>query len=218
MSALEKTAAALALCLAASANAQAPAAAPAPGGAWPSAQQQRRAGQAAQPAQPAQGAQSQLTQEQLQAIGVVWILSQHHAALGDLAKARGASADVQKYAQGVEEGHKNSFQPALTKLLKERGVDPSSLPQPPERQQVDQEMKQVAGLSGPAFDRALVTFMKRHGEEFVDALKRAREATPGSDPALKKLLDQAEDSEEVYLTSARQMDAAQVQGRTPPAR
>jgi predicted outer membrane protein len=221
MSALKQTAAALALCLAAATYAQTPAPAPAPGGAWPSAQQQRRGAQAAQPAQqpaqPSQPATGSLTDEQKSALGAVWVQNQIQARFGDLAAKNAASQEVKDFANWISKDHKTLAQGIWARLT-ERGTSPSTLPSPPDRQQLEGEAQALASRSGEAFDYAFVAFMKQHGEEFVDALKRARDVTAGSDPVLKKYLDQAEDAQEAYLTQARQLDARRVQARTPPAR
>lgn len=218
MDALKQISAAIGLALAGAALAQAPAPAPAQGGAWPSADQQRRtAQQPAQPPPPASSTPQKLNQEQLQALGQVWMLSQHHAAIGDVAKERGSTGEVKKLADAMQQGHRG-FMPVLANALKARGVDPASLPRPAERTQLDQETDRLKSLSGPEFDRAFVMFMKQNGEQFVNALKRARDATPGKDAELKKLLDNGEDTEETYLTEARRLDSQQAQGRTPPRR
>lgn len=194
MAPFKHLAAALALALAAPVSAQAPA---------PQAQQA--------PSQP------RLTAEQQAALGAVWAYYQLESGLGDIAAKRGSSQEVKDFAKRIGDDHKR-LAGFLEKALQARGVSPSSLPQPPDRQQLEQEARQLASRSGDDFDRALVAFMKQHGETFVDALKRAREATPGSDADLKKLLDDSEDPEEAYLTSARQLDARRVQARTPPGR
>jgi putative membrane protein len=198
MIALKQTAVALALGLAGVAFAQAPA------------QPQARAPFGSSPATP-------LTQEQLQALGVAWAQNQLEANLGDVAASRGSSPEVKAFAKQIGDGHKLYFGPWLTDRLKDHGTTPAALPPHPERQRLEQEAKDLAARKGDDFDRALVAFVKRNGEAFVDALKHARDVTPGSDPALKKLLDDAEDAEEVYLTRARQLDSQRVQGRTPPS-
>lgn len=196
----KQAAAALALALAAPAFAQVPRQAPAP----------------PTPPQQATG-QGALSKDQQVWIGAVWNFTQLEGGLGDVAAARGSAAEVKDFARKVGDEHRR-FAGQLQTALQQRGVSPASLPQSSDLQQLTEEAKQLAARSGEEFDRALVGFMKSHGERFVDALKSARESTPGSDSALKKLLDEAEDAEEGYLTQARQLDARRVQARTPPGR
>ena len=59
--------------------------------------------------------------------------------------------------------------------------------------------------------------MTRNDSSFVEALKHAREVTPGKDAVFKKWLDGFENVEEEHLSAARQLKS-QRQARTPPAR
>jgi putative membrane protein len=104
----------------------------------------------------------------------------------------------------------------LAAALQQRGVNPTTLPQPADLKQIEDESRQVAARSGDDFDRGFISLVRDHGERIVDALKMAREATPGSDASLKKFLDDAENVEEDTLTAARQLYAKRVQARTPP--
>lgn len=194
MSCLKHAVAALALGLAITASAQTPAPAPA---------QQAPAGKT-------------LSEQQKTALGAVWFYSQIHVGLGDVASSRGASEQVKKLTRDIQQKHNSTFAPQLTKLLQARGANPAALPPPPERDQVLEETKQITAKSGEEFDKAIIAFWKQRGPAFVDALKKAREATPGHDAELKKALDDAENSEEAYLTSMRQADSNRAQARTPP--
>jgi putative membrane protein len=194
---------ALVLALALPAGAQAPAPAPAPG-----------ATPQQQPTAPQAGAQGL---DAPHALSAVWIINQHHAGLGDLAAARGKSDEVKKFARSVSDEAKK-WGSQLSPLLQKRGLNPATLPAPPEKQQVEADAKDLAGRSGEDFDRAFTAHMKKIGPWFVDALKRARDLTPGKDAELKKLLDTMEDGEENYLTQARQLEGRRSQARTPPAR
>jgi putative membrane protein len=220
MNALKQMSAALAVALAAPAIAQAPAPAPAPG-AWPSAEQQRRAAQA--PPAPSQPAPQQpaapappLTDDQKAALGAVWHNHQIETAVGTLLMTRGKAAEIKSFGKGIADGHKTLAQ--LASLLQQRGVNADSLPAAPDSTALAQEWQQISTKSGDDLDRAAVVFMKQHGDSFEDAAKRAREATPGSDPTLKKLLDDAENVEEGIVAAARALDQRQVQARKPPAR
>lgn len=198
---LKQTLGALVLALALPAGAQAPAPAPAPA---PSAQQ---------PAAPQQAAQG-LDQG---ALSAVWTINQHHAGLGDVAASRGGSDEVKKLARSISDQAK-SWGSQLSTILQQRGLNPATLPPPPEKQQVETEAKDLAARSGEDFDRAFTAHMKKIGPWFVGVLKRARDTTTGKDAQLKKLLDTMEDGEENYLTQARQLEGRKSQARTPPAR
>lgn len=158
-----------------------------------------------------------LSQEQLTALGMVWDQSRLEAGFGDLAASRASAPAVKALAKQIGDGHKLYFGPWLTDRLRDHGTNPTALPPHPERQRLEQEVAGLSARKGDDFDRAFVAFVKKNGEAFVDAMKRAREATPGSDPALKKLLDQSEDAEEIYLNNARQLDVQRAQARTPSA-
>jgi predicted outer membrane protein len=191
MAAFKQTALALALVLAGTATAQAPA--------------PRPSQRAPQPGQ--QAGQTTLTQEQQSALGAVWSYTQIEAGLGDVAASRGSSPDVKDFAAWVGNEHKRLGPQLAARLQERRFTTPSSLPPPADKQQLEQEVKQLSARSGDDFDGALLAFMKQHGETFVNALKRARDVTEGHDPAFKKVLDEAEDAEEGYLARARQLDA-----------
>jgi putative membrane protein len=200
MSAFKQIAVALALGLAGAAIAQAPAPRPAP-----QAPQQQAAGQ------------SPLTQQQQVWIGAVWYFNQMEAGLGAAGATRASAKEVKDFARKLGDDHKR-LTPQLAAALQQRGVNPASLPQSADLKQLEEQSRQIQTRSGADFDQAFVSFIKEHGSRFVDALKSAREATPGSDASLKKLLDQFEDVEEGTLTAARQLEAKRVQARTPPGR
>jgi putative membrane protein len=207
MTALKQTAVALALGLAQVASAQAPARAPAPPRALP------------QPQQPQQqaGAPSTLSNDQLVWIGAARWFSEFQSSFGKLGATKASAAEVKEFARRVGDDHQR-IAAQLAAAMQQRGVNPTTLPQPADLKQIEDESRQVAARSGDDFDRAFVSLVRDHGERIVDALKMAREATPGSDAALKKFLDESEDVEEATLTAARQLYAKRVQARTPPGR
>jgi predicted outer membrane protein len=165
-------------------------------------------------AAPAKG-QGQLSGEQRSALGTVMTYNQILVGLGDLGVARGSTEEVKGLARGIADDQK-AFAALLSDWLKQRGADPTTFPPAPDRQALQEEARQLTTRSGNDFDNAFLAFAKKHFPAFEDALKRAREATPGSDPGLKEALDHAEDAQEQYLSQARQLDQKRVQARTPP--
>jgi putative membrane protein len=165
---------------------------------------------ATQPGQPADS--------QHAALGAVWYNWQFEVRLGDLAASKGSSEEVKSLGRKMSEDNKQ-FGTRFTKLLSDRGINPATLPLPPEsdRKRVEQEVNQIATRSGEDFDGEVVAFMTRNATAYEDDLKKAREATPGSDAELKKLLDEAEDAAEAHLAAARE-DHGRRQGRRPPSR
>lgn len=165
--------------------------------------------------QPAPG-QSPLSEEQRVALTAVHYHSQVAAYLGDLAGTRAASQEVRDLGRSLAEDHRR-IDGQLAGLLKERGTDINALPHAPNRPQLEGELRQLEPKTGEEFDREFVAFLTRNGVAFVDTLKRARDVTPGKDAALKRFLDDAENSEENHLAASRRLKA-QRQARTPPAR
>jgi predicted outer membrane protein len=167
------------------------------------------------PAPPAAKGQGQLSNEQRSAIGAVMTYNQLLVELGDLGVSRASSEEVKTFARRMTDDQK-FLAGHLAGWLKDRGADPATLPMAPDQQALQQEARQLTTRSGDDFDRAFLAYAKQHLPTFVDALKRARDVTSGKDWGLKQALDQAEDTEEGYLTSARQLDQKRVQARTPP--
>lgn len=168
------------------------------------------------PAAPAATQQSKLSPEQGTAMSSVWLHTDLWTRLGDLAAQRGSNEEVKSFGRSTANDYRYLAK-QLGQFLTARGANPATLPQDPDRQRLEQEMGQLSARSGEDFDRELLSFLKRNGPGFVDALKSAREATPGEDAELKKFLDGAEDVEEAHLTGARQLEGKR-QARTPPQR
>jgi predicted outer membrane protein len=210
MQTIRQAAVGLALALAVPALAQAPRT-------WPPPSRKPAQAQAPAPAPAPQG-QAQgdwLTSEHKAALGAAWSVLQVEGPLGQAAAARAASPDVKALGQRMY-ADAQKYAAELGGRTQARGTAPANLPSPADHAQLDQEAKQLATRSGDDFDRAFVAFLKQHGEKFVDDFKHARDVIEGGDPGLKKLLDDAEDAQEAYLTGARQLGARQVQARTPP--
>ncbi len=170
----------------------------------------------AAPAPAPQGPAHQLTAEQRAAFGT---LRQHNAVairVGDVAASRAASEEVKSLARMIANDHRR-VEGEIANLTKERGVDWNTLTAPPSDQRFEEEIGQLSTRSGEEFDKEFVAFLTRNGTRFVDALKRARDITPGKDAQLKKSLDDMENLEEAHLTASRQLKV-QRQARTPPAR
>jgi putative membrane protein len=182
-----------------------PAPAPAPGA----------QGQAQATGQPVQG-QAQLTEEQRSALTAMHYQSLLATQIGEMAASRGASKEVQNLGRSLSQDHRR-IDGELATLLKERGADINALPEAANRPQLEGQLRQLESKSGEEFDREFVSFLTRNGVAFVDAVKRARDVTPGKDARLKKFLDDAENEEEGHLAAARQLKS-QRQARTPPAR
>jgi len=193
---------------------------PQPRGPQPRGRQQPRTQQP--PAQPQAQAQAQqpqgqampLTEEQKQAIGAINVRNQLAMRAGELAANRGGSDEVKNLGRLLAADHKR-VEGELAALLKERNTDVNALPQPPEKQKIEQELAQLGSRTGEDFDRQFIDFLTRDRPAFVEALKRARDVTPGRDARLKKFLDDVENLEEGHLSAARQLKS-QRQARTPP--
>jgi putative membrane protein len=168
----------------------------------------------AQQTQPQQAQGQALSEGQKQALGTInwwWVYAMQAAAQ---VEQKGSSEQVKELARKVaREG--NRLGPELQSLTAQRGVDWKTLPQPSEAQRMQQEVAALSSLSGEALDREFVGFYTRNGPTFVDALKHARDVTPGRDAQLKKYLDDAENLQEENLAAARQLKS-QRQARTPP--
>jgi len=179
--------------------------------------------QATQPAPAAPQAQASgqqgpalATEEQRAAFGAVHAQNQLAAQIGDMAASRGASEQVKSLGRTLAEDHRR-IDGELGALLKARGLDLNALGAGAQQPQLQGEISQLGGKSGEDFDTAFVAFLTRNGTAFVDALKHARGVVPGKDAQLKKFLDDAENTEESHLASARQTKS-QRQARKPPAR
>jgi predicted outer membrane protein len=179
---------------------------------------QQAAGQRPAP-QPAP-AQAQTNGQQGQPADIVAFADVHAmnqlvAQAGDMAGSRGASDQVKELGKKVADDHRR-LDGELAGLLKTRDKDLNALPAP-NQQNLQNELAQLNTKSGDEFDKEFTAFLTRNGVAFVDTLKRARDVVQGKDSQLKKFLDDAENTEEDHLTSARQLKS-QRQARTPPAR
>ena len=219
---IRKLAAALAVAAAVPVLAQAPSRPPWPPQSarppQPAQQPQAQPQPAPQPAPGAQAGQARaLTPEQQQALAAV---QAHHLATtmaADLATTRGSNDQVKNFGRWLANDHRR-VQGELNALLKERGVaDPNALLASPDRQRLEQEAQALGGRSGTDFDKAFIDFLNKNNPMFVEALKRARDVTPGQDARFKKFLDDVENLEEGHLSAARYVKS-QRQARTPPAR
>lgn len=175
------------------------------------ARRRERPGKAAAP----EGTPSPLSPAQREAIGAALARGEVAMAAGALARHRGESEEVRSLGRWLAEDHRQ-VKERLAGLLRERGADPATLPIG-DADRLRENLEALTLLSGPEFDRAFVAFLTRTGPEFVEAMKRARGVTPGSDAQLKRYLDQAENLEEGHLTAARLL-SQQRQARKPPAR
>jgi putative membrane protein len=175
----------------------------------------RAAGQPATQPAPAPGQAQAGAPADWVAFGEVHALNDLAARAGDLAASRGASQEVKDLGRTLADDHRR-LDAQLQALLKPRDKDVNTLPKP-DRQTLEGELSQLQSKSGEEFDRDFVAFLTRNGVAFVDTLKRARDIVAGKDHELKKFLDDAENSEEAHLASARQLKS-QRQARTPPAR
>lgn len=189
----------------------------APRAATPAPQQPAAPGQQTAQAQPGQAQpKAPLTDEQRAAFGTVWSRNKLALQLGELASTRGASAEVKNLGRWLTQEHKR-VESELAWLLKNRGTDVNTLASGPERQRIEGELAQLNTKSGEELDREVVSFLTKNNPSLVDALKRARDVTPGKDAELKKWLDDAENVAEGHLSAARQLKS-QRQARTPPPR
>ncbi len=168
-------------------------------------------------AQPPAGQVAQLSAEQRAALGTMWAHNQLGIRAGDVAAASGASNEVKNLGRWLANDHRR-IEGELAKMLRERGVaDPNTLAPPADKQRLESELGQLSARAGEDFDKELVAFLTRNQPMFVEALKRARDVTPGKDAGLKKFLDDVENLEEGHLSASRQLKT-QRQARTPPAR
>ncbi len=158
-----------------------------------------------------------LTDEQRTAIGAIHARSQIAIQAADLAGSRAASPEVKGLASRFLTEYRRAEGELKDYLSVRQGGDPNALPAGPDRQRLEGEVAQLGAKSGEEFDREYVAFVTRNHPGFVDALKHARDVTPGKDSAFKKWLDGYENVEEEHLTAMRQLKA-QRQARKPPAR
>ncbi len=165
--------------------------------------------------QPAQG-QPALTEEQRAALGIAWARNDLAIKAGEMAASRGASPEVKSLGQRLAAEHRRAGT-ELSQFVAQRGGDVNTFGPGPDKARIEGELGQLGTKSGEEFDRDFVTFVTRNDSSFVEALKHAREVTPGKDAVFKKWLDGFENVEEEHLSAARQLKS-QRQARTPPAR
>jgi putative membrane protein len=163
-----------------------------------------------------QGQAGQLSEDQRAALGGVRAHNELMTRAGEIAASRGSSQEVRDLGKQLADEHRQ-VDGELTELVKARGADLKSLPASGLWPQLDSQVKALSDKSGEEFDRDFVAFMTQNGNTFVEALKRARDVTPGKDSQLKKWLDDAENLEEGYLARSRETKQRR-QARTPPAR
>ena len=169
------------------------------------------------PVPPPAGQAAQLAPEQHAALGAMWAHNQLGLRAGDTAASRGASNEVKNLGRLLADDHRR-IEGELARLLRERGVaDPNTLAPPAHKQRLESELGQLSARTGEDFDKEFVAFLTRNQPMFVEALKRARDVTPGKDAGFKKFLDDVENLEEGHLSASRQLKT-QRQARTPPPR
>ena len=78
----------------------------------------------------------------------------------------------------------------------------------PDKARIEGELGQLGTKSGEEFDRDFVTFVTRNDSSFVEALKHARDVTPGKDAVFKKWLDDVENVEEEHLVGRAPAEVA----------
>lgn len=135
---------------------------------------------------------------------------------GKLAQERGSSPRVKSLGQKFQSDAQR-LDSQLSSIAQGHGVKLADSKTITQDLALKQGLDSLRKPTGADFDRAFAEATATAREQEVDQLKAMRDRTPGSDPQLKKYLDDYENVLEESRNMARDVRSeTQRQGRTPP--